>query len=135
MIAYAAVEESEKLVVISADFKTVEDARCALPAVLNEAEQRQLDLDFDDAELPKQSRRKFTVPRDYDTCRSIAALFVNLVTPGEKTVEECAYRYNVKQIQRALKHLQAAGIVETRRGKKRTYYTLSDAARAELVEE
>ena len=135
MIAYAAVEESEKLVVISADFKTVEEARCALPAVLNEAEQRQLDLDFDDAELPKQSRRKFTVPRDYDTCRSIAALFVNLVTPGEKTVEECAYRYNVKQIQRALKHLQAAGIVETRLGKKRTYYTLTDAARAELVEE
>ena len=134
MIAYAAVEESEKLVVISADFKTVEDARCALPAVLNEAEQRQLDLDFDDAELPKQSRRKFTVPRDYDTCRSIAALFVNLVTPGEKTVEECAYRYNVKQIQRALKHLQTAGIVETRRGKKRTYYTLTDAARSELVE-
>ena len=135
MIAYATQQESGNLSIVMAEYDSLEQARADLPAVLNEAEQRQLDLDFDDAELPKQSRRKFTVPRDYDTCRSIAALFVNLVTPGEKTVEECAYRYNVKQIQRALKHLQTAGIVETRRGKKRTYYTLTDAARAELVEE
>ena len=134
MIAYD-VEESGNLVLVAANYSTVEDARRALPAVLHDAEQQRLDLDYDDAELPKQSRRKFTVPRDYDTCRSIAALFVNLVTPGEKTVEECAYRYNVKQIQRALKHLEAAGIVETRRGKMRLYYTLTDAARSELVEE
>ena len=126
--------------IVSASYDSLEQARAELPRVLQaeEARAEQLSLDFGEPPLvkpPKEPRRKFTVPKDSEVCRSMAALFMQLFSPGEKTVEETVYRYNVKQIKRALQHMISAGVVETKQGRKRTYYALTSAARERLEKE
>ena len=148
------IYENGSVIVCAAGFETAEEARAAVPAVLDRAEAARWEqglLTFDepdpdagpeviDAEVVETppARKKVTVPRDADVCRAMAALMLSLFFPGEeRSVENTVHRFTLrgrKKVERAVKFLVDAGLIETYQRKKRTYFAAAPAVCAGLVE-
>lgn len=147
------IYESGSVIVCAAGFETVEEARAAVPAVLDRAEAARWEqglLTFDELEVVEPevvdaevvetppARKKVTVPRDADVCRAMAALMMSLFYPGEeRSVENTVHRFTLRgkgKVERAVKFLVDAGLIETYQRKKRTYFAAAPAVCAGLVE-
>lgn len=145
--------ENGSVIVCAAGFDTAEEARAAVPAVLDRAEAARLEqglLTFDEPEVVEPevidaevvetppARKKVTVPRDADVCRAMAALMMSLFFPGEeRSVENTVHRFTLRgkgKVERAVKFLVDAGLIETYQRKKRTYFAAAPAVCAGLVE-
>jgi len=136
------------VIVCAAGFDTAEEARAAVPAVLDRAERVKAEqglLSFDEPEVVEAEavdtpapRKKVTVPRDADVCRAMAALMMSLFFPGEeRSVENTVHRFTLRgkgKVERAVKFLVDAGLIETYQRKKRTYFVAAPAVCAGLVE-
>ena len=147
------------VIVCAAGFETAEEARAAVPAVLERAERERWQqglLTFDEPEpaaLPEPepevidaevvetppARKKVTVPRDADVCRAMAALMLSLFFPGdERSVENTVHRFSLRgkgKVERAVKFLVDAGLIETYQQRKRTYFAAAPAVCAGLIGE
>ena len=141
------------VIVCAAGFDTADEARAAVPAVLDRAERVKAEqglLSFDEPEVVEAevidaeavetppARKKVTVPRDADVCRAMAALMLSIFFPGEeRSVENTVHRFTLRgkgKVERAVKFLVDAGLIETYQRKKRTYFAAAPAVCAGLVE-